>query len=126
MGSGAYGPSLVLGAEPLAFFYLFRPLPRPDSFIFSKCTSSPMSSLPCPPQHWPRFSVLLDAAMEVPEPARVDWLAGLGGPDAEFRPWLARVLGGAAASRTGSFLDGPVSAALADDGFQAGDTVGPY
>ena len=85
-----------------------------------------MSSLPCPPQHWPRFSVLLDAAMEVPELARVEWLEGLGGPDAEFRPWLARVLGGAAASRTGSFLDGPVSAALADDGFQAGDTVGPY
>ena len=85
-----------------------------------------MSSLPCPPQHWKRFSVLLDAAMEVPEPARVDWLEGLGGPDAEFRPWLARVLGGAAASRTGSFLHGPASAGAADEGFQAGDTVGPY
>jgi serine/threonine-protein kinase len=84
-----------------------------------------MSSLPCPPQHWKRFSVLLDVAMEVPEPARIDWLEGLGGPDAEFRPWLARVLGGAAASRTGSFLDGPVSAGN-DDGFHAGDTVGPY
>jgi serine/threonine-protein kinase len=85
-----------------------------------------MSSLPCPPQHWPRFSTLLDAAMELPEPSRADWLAGLAGPDAEFRPWLARVLGGAAASHTGSFLDRPSRADLRSEGFRPGACLGPY
>ncbi len=64
--------------------------------------------------------------MDLPEPERADWVEGLDGPDAEFRPWLARVLGGAAASRTGSFLDGPIRTEAEDEGFHAGDTVGPY
>jgi eukaryotic-like serine/threonine-protein kinase len=85
-----------------------------------------MSSLPCPPQHWPRFSELLDAAMELPEATRTDWLNGLAGADAEFRPWLARVLGGAAASRTASFLDRPTQEGLTADSFHAGDRLGPY
>jgi hypothetical protein len=66
-----------------------------------------MSSLPCPPQHWERFSELLDTAMDMAEPRRERWLAALNGPDAELRPWLARVLSSAAAVRTGAFLDHP-------------------
>lgn len=64
-----------------------------------------MSSLPCPPQHWERFSELLDLAMDLPPPTLAIWLDALAGDDAELRPWLARVLGGAPGAGTGSFLD---------------------
>jgi hypothetical protein len=43
--------------------------------------------------------------MDMAEPRRERWLEALNGPDAELRPWLARVLSGAAAVRTGAFLD---------------------
>lgn len=53
-------------------------------------TQSP--ALPCPPAQWPRFSALLDQALEQPEAARTTWLLALAGDDAPLRPALARVL----------------------------------
>ncbi|HTZ71094.1 MAG TPA: hypothetical protein VMB71_10630 [Acetobacteraceae bacterium] len=53
-----------------------------------------MTSLPCPPAQWTRFSALLDAAMELPEPARRAWIDALAGEDAIVKPWLRRVLAG--------------------------------
>ena len=38
-----------------------------------------MSSLPCPPERWARFSELLDSAMDLPEPMRANWLEALTG-----------------------------------------------
>ncbi|HTZ71095.1 MAG TPA: serine/threonine-protein kinase [Acetobacteraceae bacterium] len=84
-----------------------------------------MSSLPCPPGRWPRFSELLDSAMEVPEAERSAWLDSLADGDADVKPWLQRVLGSAASVHTASFLERP---GIASDGqgFAAGDEVGPY
>ena len=91
-----------------------------------------MSELPCPTSQWPRFSALLDMAMDVPEAQLPAWLASLSGDDAMVRPWLARVLAGAATGgaaplglKTGLFDD------LAKDdfghsAFAAGDQIGPY
>jgi hypothetical protein len=84
-----------------------------------------MTALPCPPQHWGRFSTLLDRAMDLPEPDRAAWLGGLAGEDAALRPWLARVLGSAAGITTGDFLSGPRLSDLPED-FAPNDTIGPY
>jgi len=81
-----------------------------------------MSSLPCPPAQWTRFSALLDQVMDLPENARHTWLAGLSGDDVALRPWLARVLGADAVTGTG-FLRPPTEP---KEGFAPGETVGPY
>jgi tetratricopeptide (TPR) repeat protein len=85
-----------------------------------------MTSLPCPPQHWTRFSALLDAAMDLPEPARDGWLRRLQGQDATLRPWLERVLHSAASISTGDFMQGPRLAEAPGEDFAAGDMLGPY
>jgi len=85
-----------------------------------------VAMLPCPPEHWSRFSQLLDIAMELPEPTRVTWLQNLEGADSELRPWLARVLGSAASIVTSDFLDAPHLADPPEQGFAAGDLIGPY
>ena len=84
-----------------------------------------MIGLPCPPKEWPRFSALLDRALEMPEAERDHFLRTLQGDDAAMRPWLTRVLSGTAAL-TGGFLHGPASVADPADGFHAHDQVGPY
>jgi serine/threonine-protein kinase len=81
-------------------------------------------TLPCPAEHWPLFSTLLDEALALPETGHDAWLAGLEGDSAMLRPWLARVLAGSSVPATGGFLDTP--ALLADTAFEAGSTVGPY
>jgi serine/threonine-protein kinase len=90
-----------------------------------------MTSLPCPPEHWPRFSSLLDLAMDIPPEQRAEWVRRLPDSDAQMRPWLTRVLGAAASVSTNAFLDGPPVAAGSlrqDNGeeFSPGDVVGPY
>ncbi len=83
-----------------------------------------MPSLPCPPELWPRFSTLLDSAMNVPEADRNLWLNRLAGDDAELRPWLARVLSRDASMETG-FLRQPPDLAP-DATIVPGTMIGPY
>ncbi len=83
-----------------------------------------MAILPCPPGLWPRFSALLDRAMEVPEADREPWLNGLAGDDATVKPWLARVLGHEASMETG-FLTAPAEPSP-DAEISAGSLIGPY
>ena len=85
-----------------------------------------MKALPCPPEHWSRFSTLLDHAMDLPETDRGPWLEGLQGSDETLRPWLARVLGSAAGLSTGDFLQ--ASRLTLDTAEDLGpcDTIGPY
>jgi len=85
-----------------------------------------MTSLPCPPEHWSRFSDLLDSAMDLPEPDRAIWLQKLHGDDAILRPWLARVLGSAASISTSDFLSSTRLPGQGDAGFAAGELIGPY
>jgi hypothetical protein len=84
-----------------------------------------MSSLPCPPEQWPRFSSLLDAAMDLPDTDRARWLDSLGGEDAALKPWLVRVLTSATNTHTSQFLDHSNLPPPAET-FAPGDAVGPY
>jgi serine/threonine-protein kinase len=84
-----------------------------------------MNSLPCPPAQWPRFSALLDAAMELSDAERHGWLDSLAGEDAAIRPLLVRVLGNSAAVSTGQFLR-TQDAGLSQPAFMAGAVFGPY
>jgi tetratricopeptide (TPR) repeat protein len=85
-----------------------------------------MTDLPCPPQHWSRFSTLLDLAMDLTEVEREDWLRSLQGEDEALRPWLARVLGSAASVSTSDFLENPMLPAEWPADFEVGDVIGPY
>ncbi len=60
-----------------------------------------MTALPCPPQHWSRFSTLLDHAMDLPVPKREAWLNKLRGDDETLRPWLAACWAAGQASARG-------------------------
>ncbi|MBA4286575.1 MAG: hypothetical protein C0434_13700 [Xanthomonadaceae bacterium] len=87
-----------------------------------------MKALPCPPALWPRFSALLDTALELDGPAREAWLASLPADDAELKPWLAAVLR-ADGPLTPAALDRPASAGRSSEAppeFAAGDRVGPW
>ena len=87
-----------------------------------------MTPLPCPPEHWRRFSQLLDDAMALAASERAAWLAALGGSDAELEPWLAAVLRELPAAHAPGFLTGPQlrSEAPADPSLHAGQRIGPY
>jgi serine/threonine-protein kinase len=85
-----------------------------------------VTHLPCPPEHWSRFSDLLDRAMDLPEASRPAWLDGLQGDDATLRPWLNRVLNSSASMSTSDFLNAPALAGEPDTAFAAGQTIGPY
>jgi serine/threonine-protein kinase len=85
-----------------------------------------MNELPCPPQHWSRFSVLLDHAMDLSEVEREGWLRSLQGEDEALRPWLARVLGSAASVSTSDFLERPILPEDLPADFEVGDVIGPY
>lgn len=89
--------------------------------------NSPQKSLPCPPALWPRFSALLDEALDLPEAERADWLARLPAAQAELRPWLAAVLLKPAAVSTREYLERPALPAQAiDGGFVQGQALGPW
>jgi serine/threonine-protein kinase len=83
-----------------------------------------MSSLPCPPELWPRFSTLLDSALELPAPERPAWLERLDGEDAALKPCLARVLDTGTRMETG-FLTTPPKLPP-ETPFEEGMVVGPY
>lgn len=78
-----------------------------------------------------RLSVLLDVGMDLDEPARAEWLAGLRGDQAELGPTLREMLGRDAARETAELLarepgfTTPHADAAASE-WQAGDSVGPY
>jgi serine/threonine-protein kinase len=85
-----------------------------------------MAKLPCPPELWPAFSLLLDEALDIPEAGRSQWLASLGPEHAEVRPWLVKVLAtGAATPKTGLMNPLGIDDAMAPE-FVAGQLVGPY
>jgi serine/threonine-protein kinase len=84
-----------------------------------------MKDLPCPPARWPRFSELLDAALDLPEAERRHFLDNLQGDDATLRTELTLVLGRDGANATGGFLRRP-AIDFAEDGFVAGQMIGPY
>ncbi len=79
--------------------------------------------LPCPEQDWPRFSVLLDAAMDMTQAERTAWLDRLGAEDARLRPWLSRVLDMSQTETASALLPQPT---LSSPGFKSGDRLGPY
>ncbi|MEQ1684596.1 MAG: protein kinase [Burkholderiaceae bacterium] len=87
-----------------------------------------MTPLPCPPEHWRRFSELLDDAMALAASERAGWLAALSGSDAELEPWLAAVLRDLPAAHAPGFLTGPQlrSESAADPSLHAGQRIGPY
>jgi eukaryotic-like serine/threonine-protein kinase len=51
-----------------------------------------MSKLPCPPELWPEFSELLEAALDLSESERPHWLAAQRTEHAAVLPWLVEVL----------------------------------
>jgi serine/threonine-protein kinase len=83
-----------------------------------------MSRLPCPPQHWSRFSALLDEVLDLQESERTAWLRGLAGEDVQIRPWVERVLGSSASVQQHAFLD--KASGEPGTAFASGDQVGPY
>jgi len=87
-----------------------------------------MRKLPCPAARWPRFSSLLDSALDLPEADRAAWLDGLAEADADLKPTLADILAGGTRAGTGPVLGLPSALRLApaEDTFAAGDAVGPY
>ena len=97
-----------------------------------------MSPLPCPAEHWPEFSRLLDRALEVPETERADWLDALSASHAEVLPYLRTVLSARAddASLTLAAFAGPATGPAGStdpahgEGSEsepvAGDRLGPY
>ena len=86
-----------------------------------------MSKLPCPPEHWPRFSRLLDEALQRPEHERDAWIATLPEEDAALVPWLAPVLHTLPAASQASFLAGPQLRPTAPETTRhAGQQIGPY
>ena len=63
-------------------------------------------TLPCPVELWPLFSTLLDEALALPATSHEAWLTTLEGDRATLRPWLERVLAGAAAQASASATAG--------------------
>lgn len=84
-------------------------------------------SLPsCPTELWPEFSRLLDAALELPQAERADWLDRLPAEHAQVLPWLRRILVGSA-QVTKDFLEAPqLHLVTLPDEFSPGTSIGPY
>ncbi len=57
------------------------------------------------PAQWRTLSALLDDALDLPEPERAGWLAGLAGDDATLAPVLRELLAKHANAQTGDFID---------------------
>jgi len=84
-----------------------------------------MQNLPCPPALWPRFSALLDAALDIPELGRAAWLATLQAEDAVLRTALEQVLLGTTGEKTSQYLT--LSRLPPErEGFAPGAYFGPY
>ncbi|MDP3293595.1 MAG: serine/threonine-protein kinase [Nevskia sp.] len=87
-----------------------------------------MKALPCPPALWPRFSALLDIALELDAAARRVWLDSLLAEDAAVQPWLVAVLQADGLPATGGVFERlpPSPEAEALPAFAAGDRIGPW
>ena len=85
-----------------------------------------MTTLPCPPDRWPRFSTLLDAAMDVPQINQDTWLLALQGDDRDLRPWLEHVLRGGQSMAPDAFEHAPPLSSGEAGRFTTGDVLGPY
>jgi len=85
-----------------------------------------MIELPCPPELWPEFSGLLDAALELPPEERMRWLQTLAPQYEQMRPWLLKVLTGAGRIETADYLDAPSVPGPELRLFRAGQRIGPY
>ncbi len=87
-----------------------------------------MKALPCPPALWPRFSALLDTALELDPAARDIWLDALPAEDAALQPWLAAVLQGDGLQAASGVFERlpPLPEAEALPAFATGDRVGPW
>ncbi|WP_293389548.1 serine/threonine-protein kinase [Nevskia sp.] len=85
-----------------------------------------MKALPCPPELWPRFSALLDTALELDTAARRAWLDTLPADDAALQPWLVAVLQADGLQATGAAFERPMSMVETAPAFVAGDRIGPW
>ena len=84
-----------------------------------------MNNLPCAQADWPRFSVLLNEALDRDGHTRSAWMDGLAGDDACLKPALLRVLGDGAQPARTQFAALP-HIEVEDRTFAAGMVVGPY
>lgn len=84
--------------------------------------TAPGSSAVVDPATWQRLSPLLDAALDLPEPARATWLAALPAEHADLRPRLAELL----AVDPRALCAGAGAAFLGDATRHPGERVGPY
>jgi serine/threonine-protein kinase len=89
-----------------------------------------IARLPCPPEHWARFSALLDTALAMDAAARPGWLGTLPASDLPVRPFLDEALAAARGAAAADFLSGPaLPPGLdpdTDEYDRAGDEIGPY
>jgi hypothetical protein len=87
-----------------------------------------MTTLPCPPQLWPRFSALLDEVLDLPERDHAGWLSGLDEADAPLRPWLRRALeeAGAGAATSSGFFELRENLIPLESILRPGDVIGPF
>ena len=82
-----------------------------------------MIDLPCAKQDWPRFSELLDAAMDQPDDSRKDRLKALAGEDARLRPMLEALFCDAPNPDTAGLVCPPLPE---ESWFKPGTRVGPF
>ena len=84
------------------------------------------------PEYWPILNRLLDEALDLPQPAREEWLARLPEEHAALKPLLRRLLARASTLLSGSFLESlpPVDRNSASDDTLPdpveGDLIGPW
>ncbi|MEO8752998.1 MAG: serine/threonine-protein kinase [Casimicrobiaceae bacterium] len=79
-----------------------------------------------PRERWPEYSRLLDEALDLPEPARADWLAAQERRDAAQGAWLRRVLGHADTATAPAYLERPRVDQAPDNDVAPGVQIGPY
>jgi len=84
-----------------------------------------VSTLPCPPAEWPRFSALLDQYLELEPEARERWLSSLPADDAHHSDRLRSVITRAAQKTSDKFLDRPSSGEPVS-GFVPEQRIGPW
>ena len=90
-----------------------------------------MSSLDIDAATWARLNSLLDAALELPAAARMQWVESLGAEFAALKPQLLDLLSRAATVETGDFLNTIPKIAATEEASNgaisaAGEVIGAY
>jgi len=86
-----------------------------------------MTTLPCPPEHWPAFSRRLDPLMALSPAQRSAALAHLPPDEQLLRPWLEAVLAKLPQSEAADFLAAPSLGGTAGHAeHPPGQRIGPY